>query len=137
MLNRIAELYDGDFDILGNIDSTVASVCETLRRLGLPVDAETRGGAWIKRTLANLFRATEAAMVDTVELQLESLAYAKLGQEIHSRYRLYREEADRTALLEKISAGPERDEVLRILSKAAGVTQEEYRFVGNAYSRVA
>ena len=132
-LRRADEEYEGT-DMRTVIRDNVARATNALRRLGIPVDAETASGRWIKRPISALLRAMDGMMMEGLGFEFGKLVSKKIGEEIHSHYRVrLLTPLERAEFLAKLQSQSDIDQATSILERTSTPNGEEAAFLGEAF----
>lgn len=130
VLRRANEEYEGlNLDAL--ISENVGIARNVLEKLGIPVDADLASGKWLKRPLAALFRAMDGMMMEGLGFELGKLVSKKIGEEIHSHYRIrLLTPLERAEFLTKIPTQADLDQATTILERPSTPSNEEAAYLG-------
>lgn len=130
VLRRAGEDYEG-VNLNALITENVDHARNALEKLGIPADADLVSGKWLKRPLAALFRAMDGMMMEGLGFELGRLVSKKIGEEIHSHYRIrLLTPLERAEFLTKIPTQADLDQATTILERPSTPSNEEAAFLG-------
>lgn len=130
VLRRAGEDYEG-VNLNALITENVDHARNALEKLGIPADADLVSGKWLKRPLAALFRAMDGMMMEGLGFELGRLVSKKIGEEIHSHYRIrLLTPLERAEFLTKIPTQSDLDQATTILERPSTPSNEEAAFLG-------
>ncbi|MFZ3233559.1 MAG: hypothetical protein WA194_08830, partial [Patescibacteria group bacterium] len=132
-LRKADEEYEGA-DMRALIRDNVRRASGVLRKLGIPVDAETADGRWMKRPIAALLRAMDGMMMEGLGFEFGRLVSKKIGEEIHSHYRVrLLTPLERAEFLARLASQSDIDHATSILERPNTPNGEEAVFLGVAF----
>lgn len=137
VLRRANEEYEGA-DLNALIMENANHARNVLVKLGIPVDADIVDGKWLKRPIATLFRAMDGMMMEGLGFELGKLVSKKIGEEIHSHYRIrLLTPLERAEFLTRIPTQADLDRATTILERPSTPSNEEAVFLGVAFENAA
>ena len=136
-LRRVDEEYEGT-DLRSLIRENVSRTEDVLRRLGIPVDTEISNGKWMKRPISALIRAMDGMMMEGLGFEFGRLVSKKIGEEIHSHYRIrLLSPLERAEFLARIPSQSDIDQAASILERPTTPNGEEAVFLGIVFENAA